>query len=498
MRTRRFLLAGIVCALCLIFSPAQAQSTVTDDLLTAFEQILRDEMITFNVPGVAVAIIEDDEVIYAEGFGSRDLATGAPFTTETQFRIGSTTKSMTSLLIAQLVDEGLLSWDTPVTDIFPDFATVDPELTAQITVADVMGMDTGLVTGTLSGLTWDDWDINTLLDSIANMAIEGDFRDYYSYNNEVYALAGYVATSAVGLSPTLDNYRTLMQERIFTPIGMESAIITDDISQLSDNYAESYETSVVTADLTQMINAPIAFISPAGAVWTNIEDMARYVMTQMNGGVTPDGERIVSEEALSETWRAGVSIPGESPVIEDATYGMGWVTEMYQGVAVRYHDGSWAGYNTQMFILPGDDVAIINFSNSTNGALYGAMLNYAFIELLHDLEPNAIQTAHEFNDDLNAQMAQAQGLISLDIGDLSDLTGTYAEGWTVEWRGDDGAWITGHGWEFQIGYIAMLDQYVLINNGAAGVFVNFETEGDTVELVLSIDGEELSRLPRNE
>lgn len=467
----------------LLGAVTSAQTTVTDDMLTEFEQLVADEMAYFDIPGVAIAVIQGDEVIYAQGFGLRDVEAGEPFTTETQFRIGSTTKSMTSLLMAQMVDEGLLTWDTPVTDLFPDFTTADPELAAQITVRDLMGMDTGLVSNTLSSLQWVDWDINSLLSDIGMMTIGGDFGDFYSYNNEVYALAGYAAVASNGSEPTLDNYVALLESNVFDAIGMESAIITDDMSQLSDNYAESYEMGLFTGELSRMINPPIAFIAPAGGVWVNIEDMARYVITQMNGGVTPEGERIVNAETLAETWQPGVLLGDESPLMENTAYGMGWVSQTYAGVPVLFHDGGWAGYSTQMFTLPEDELAIIIFTNGSYGSLFGNMLNYAFVELVHDLEPQSVAQFHAVMDDINSQISQIQTFISLDLGDVSAYVGEYEGGWTVEQREGDTLWLTGHGWEFQLAYFALLDQYMVINNGGLGTTLTLD--GETLSILIS-------------
>ncbi|MDX2076086.1 MAG: serine hydrolase domain-containing protein [bacterium] len=488
MHLKRLLFLGVVIGtfFTLAFASVQAQSPITDTLLTEFEQLIQDEMAYYKIPGVAVAVISGDEVVYAQGFGSRDLENDLPFTTQTQFRIGSTTKSMTSLFIAQLVDEGILSWDTPVTDIFPEFQTANPDLTAQITVRDLLGMNTGLVTSPINAFDWATWDVNDMLGVIAQMEIGGDFREFYSYNNEVYALGGYAGVVATGVEPTLEHYKALIQERIFDPIGMDSAIITDDVSLLGADYAESYELSLLDGELARMDNPPIHVVAPAGAVWTTIEDMASYVITQMNGGVTSDGVRIVSEENLAETWKPSVSIGGDENGIENTAYGMGWVTQTYQGIPIRYHDGGWAGYSTQMVILPEDDIALIIFTNGSHGALFGGMLNYAFTELVHNLEPTAVTRAHEMWDDTLAQYAQAEGLLSTDVGDVSAFVGNYEDNWVVEQREDDSFWVSRGEWHFRLAYIAMLSQYIVINNSGAGTIVEFETEGDVVKMTLQL------------
>jgi len=478
---------------------AQPSATeITADDLAAFEAIIEAEMDTFAMPGAAVAVISGDEIVYAKGFGVRDLASGAPFTTETRFRIGSTTKSMTSMLIAMLVDEGLVTWDTPVADIFPAFQTGDPDRTAQITVRDLMGMGTGLVSSPLDGLYWGEWDFDALLNAIANQQIGGDFREFYSYNNEVYALAGYAAAQISGAPLTVQGYADLLAARVFEPVGMASALVTDDVSALGEDYAESYEMSLLTGEPLLMTPVPIGMAAPAGAVWVNIEDMARYVITQMNGGVTPDGEQIVSADNLAETWAAGVSVPFDLPGISGTAYGMGWLSQTYNDLAIRYHDGGWMGYSTQMMVFPEADAAVIVFANSTNGSLFGISLTYSFAELLGDFEPAAVELVHEANAQLNEQIEGLRPLVSMEIGDLSAVVGDYEQGWAVEQRDDGSLWLIRGDWMLQAGYIEAIDQYVLINGGAAGTLFSFDTEADPVTISVQLGGAEALTLAKVE
>lgn len=488
MLRRPFLIAllGIGCWLLGMSAPAQAQSVVDEALLAEFDALIQSEMTYFNIPGAAVAVIAGGKTVYAEGFGVRDLAADAPFTTETRFRIGSTTKSMTALLVAQLVDEGLVSWDTPVSDLFPAFSTSEPELAERITVRDLMSMGTGLVSSTVDGFYWGEWDVEAMLGGIAAQPVGGAYGEHYSYNNEVYALAGYAAATAAGLDADVQSYADLMQTRIFDPVGMTSAIITDDESRLGENYSLSYEPLLLDDGFLQMADPPIGVVAPSGAVWAHVEDMARYVIMQMNGGVTADGRRIVSEAALAETWQPGVAMPADAPGITDSAYGMGWVTQTYQETPIRFHDGGWAGYNTQMAVYPAADVGLVVFANSTMGGLFGHMLVYAFAEMVHDLEPGAVDLTRSMVDDINAQIALARPQISAEIGDASALIGAYEQGWRVEQRSDASVWLVRGAWEFRLGYLASIDQYVIISGGALGVLVSLETGEDGSRLSIQL------------
>ena len=493
----------LFCIPLILMGFASAHAQATDERLAQFEQIIQDEMAYYNIPGTAVAIIEGDEVIYAQGFGYRNVEDQLPFTTETRFRVGSTTKSMTSLLIAQLVDDGLLAWDTPVTDILPDFALSDSELTAQITVADLMGMATGLVSNTFDAFDWWEWEIDSLLDAVATQTINGEFRASHNYNNEVYALAGYVGAVASGLEPTLTSYQSLMQTRLFDPIGMASAIIADDHSQLGDNYAEPYEPDVLSeaGTVSRMIDAPIALVAPAGGVWVNIEDMAKYVITQMNGGVTPDGARIVSAENLAVTWAPGASLGlDDVPGYEDARYGMGWLLNTYRDIPMRQHNGAWSGYTTQMTIFPDNHTAILVFSNSSLGGQLNDTLAFTFAELWNGLDLQAAAQRRAEFAPLIAQLDQVRELAesTIDADTAAPLVGAYQAGWSVEYRDDSTLWLTNGVWAFRLVYFPVLGQYLVVNNGALGATVDFNTINEPTSLAINVGGTEAYTLEKVE
>ena len=438
-------------------APAVAQNgpTITDDLLAEFETFIEAEMAFYHIPGAAVAVIQDGHVVYARGFGMRDVETGDPFTTETLFRVGSTTKSMTSLLVAQLVDEGLLTWDTPVIDLLPDFAAPTDELTALIRVRDLLGMATGLESESLDSLGWSAWTVDDLLSAVAGMHVVGEFGAHYFYSNEVYALAGYVAAVAAGREPTLDAYDALMHERVFDPVGMASTAITDDVTQLGDNVSRSY--SATLSDGIAVPNAvrpaSLNVVAPAGAVWSNLDDMARYLVTQMNGGVTPGGQRLVSAENLAETWQGGVLMGGADPDMGtgEKRYGMGWVSFDWHGEPVLFHDGGWEGYRTYMTFLPGANVGVLVFANHVFGDLFNPAVTYSFVELLYGTAPEAAarlrQGFEESYGDIETELGTLPPL-EVDAEQVAPFLGAYEGGWTLELREDSTLWAVRPGWEF--------------------------------------------------
>ncbi|MFN8530159.1 MAG: serine hydrolase domain-containing protein [Anaerolineae bacterium] len=478
----------LMVALAIVFTfsgavSAQTAPQVTPELIAQFETIVQDEFNYFHIPGGAVAIVQGGEVVYANGFGVRDREANLPFTPETQFRIGSTTKSMTSMLIAMLVDDGLLSWDTLVTDLLPNFTTPDPDLTARLTVADLMSMATGLESDPLLGLYWGDLNVDDLLAAIGEQTVAGALHDHYAYNNEVYASAGYAGVAAAGLELTLESYITLLHDRIFAPIGMESAVITDNRGDLSDNFSESYEWSLRGGlnDPVRAIGAPIGVLAPAGAVWTNINDMARYLITQMSGGVTPDGTRIVSADSLARTWEPGSALVGTSPATGDLYYGMGWVIASDTSIPVRWHDGGWNGYRTMMAIFPEADTGLLVFMNAANADFLYETLSLNFGQLLYGQEPSGFAEAHTQYDTVEEQIAAGAAVLpdpQVNPEEVAPLLGTYDHGWTVELRDDNTLWLTGNGRAFNLNPLPGNGGYIAANGDMLGAGVTFEVGAD--------------------
>ncbi len=496
MRNRIVLFLSLlfIAAISIQFAQAQDAPTVTDELVAEFTQLISDEMAHFYIPGAAVAIIEDGEVVFAQGFGLRDVENNLPFTTETLFRVGSTTKSMTSLLIAQMVEEGLLSWDMPLTDILPDFVTADPELTAQLTLRDLMGMATGLESDPRDGFYWGDYTFADLLGVIGRQSIAGEYGEHYAYNNEVYAAAGYAAALAAGREPTVDAFSALLEERVFAPIGMDSAIVTDDHSLLGDNYALPYEIPLDGEGFVNsvMVDPPIGIGAPAGAVWTSLDDMARYLITQMNGGVTPDGERIVDEAVLAETWQPGVDLPMPIPGFSDSHYAMGWVTLDYNGIPMRWHDGGWQGWTTQIVIFPEANVGLVQFANSSLGGDFNNALTYGFAEMLYGLPAQAVDYLHANFDEMIGQYESIREQMlgtPFDAEAAAAFVGDYENGWSVD-VGEDALIVRRGVWEFRAVPLPMEGVYLVVNNGGAGVPIIFQSEGESVSMtVQTLSGE---------
>src|SRR5262245_57461889 len=212
----------------------------------AFDRAVETATQRFGIVGAAVAVVNAAGLVYQRTFGVRDLATGAPVTPGTLFRVASTTKSMSALLVARFVDEGLLGWDQPVREVWPAFRAPTDELTAALRVRDLLGMATGLGAWPMTDLQQGYPTPRQLLESVTWLPVLGPPHSQFFYNNTVYAVGGYLPALALGAEPDelLAVHTRLMQERVFGPVGMATARKADDPRPFSDDYATGYAPDV--------------------------------------------------------------------------------------------------------------------------------------------------------------------------------------------------------------------------------------------------------------
>jgi beta-lactamase class C len=430
---------------------------VTAEVLAQFEAEFREAMRAFGIPGAAVAIVEGGEPVYARGFGVRDMDSGEPVTTDTLFRVGSVTKSMTSMMIATLVDQGLLDWDARVVDVIPAFRLPTAELTASVTVRELMGMGTGLGSPILALVLRDDFSTADLFDEIANFPVVAQ-PGTFVYNNQLYAAAAYVAATAAGHAghDLLEAYDALMSERVFDPIGMSGSAIADDTALLGHDYAVSYGVALAGGTLA-LEEVPFSFLgadSPAGGAVASVAAMARYLITQIAEGVGPDGTAVVSATALRETREPQTTIWAVPPwVTPPGAYGMGWITERYGGVDVVWHQGGIDAFQSDVAMLPAVGVGIVVLTNSSMGEGLATAMRYRLIEILHDMEPAAsavVTAAFEGQRAELTALAAMFGAAQADDEAVHAFLGDYEHGWRLEQRSDGGLWLLRPGWALRI------------------------------------------------
>jgi CubicO group peptidase (beta-lactamase class C family) len=340
-----------------------------------FDAAVQAAMQTFGIVGAAVAVVNAAGLVHQRTFGVRDLATGAPVTPGTLFRIASTTKSMTALLVAQFVDEGRLGWDQPVREVWPAFRAPTDELTATLRVRDLLGMASGLGARPMADLQQGYPTPRQVLESVAWLPVLSPPQTENFYNNTLVAVGGYLPALALGAEPEelLPVYTQLMQERVYGPVGMATARKADDPRPFSDDYATGY-----ALDFEQgMVAEPwitVGSFAPVGGTMASLTDMAAYVTVQLRGGTTVAGRRVVSAQNLAECWKPVIEIPftaADAPDVIDLFYCMGWsLTHYGSGRRVLSHTGGEDGFGCIIAFLPDDDIGLVVLTNTLAGSCF--------------------------------------------------------------------------------------------------------------------------------
>jgi CubicO group peptidase (beta-lactamase class C family) len=367
------------------------------DRQAVFEAYITDMLALTKIPGAAVAVVQNGEVVYQQGFGVRALGGSEPVTPETLMMIGSITKPMTATMSATVVDDGVLTWDTPVVDLLPTFAVADPDVTKQLTIRNAFCACTGLPqrdpeflfnSATLTP--------ECLITSVQEFALTAPLGGQFQYNNQLFGIGGYAAATAAAPEETdlYDAYVKAMDERLLDPLGMHRSTFALDRVFASGNSAEPHGLdlggayhSVSLADDQRHVTS----VAPAGALWSNAAEMARFLQMELSDGVAPDGTQVVSRMNLEATWQSQVTIPAPTNadvppeyVAMAGGYGLGWVTGDYRGQQLLWHSGGTIGFSAQAALLPEAGLGLVILTNGVSAELFNLAVQFRLFELVFD------------------------------------------------------------------------------------------------------------------
>lgn len=352
---------------------------VVDELATFIERHLQ----ALGIPGAAVAIVQGDEVVYSAGFGVRG-ADGVPMTADTPMAIGSTGKTMTTMLMAAMVDAGLFDWDTRVVEALPEFAVADPALSDSMVMWHLVCACSGVPRRDLELLfNADELSAEDVIASLASFEFFTDFGEAFQYSNQLVSAGGYAAAAADGASwgELLQGYVASLERRVLEPIGMPNTAVVYDRLVERGEHGSPHQLDVLSGAYRQIpleIERLLLPIAPAGSHWSTAEDMARYLLVQLGVGVAPDGTRVVSEEQLRATWEPIV------PITATASYGLGWIVEEYRGLRVLSHGGNPLGFTSEFAFIPEAGIGIVVLTNAQGTNTFNTSVRDRLFELVFE------------------------------------------------------------------------------------------------------------------
>jgi CubicO group peptidase (beta-lactamase class C family) len=340
----------------------------------------------YDVPGVAIGLIDHGKVVFAGGLGVREIGKPEPIDRDTLFMIASNTKALTTLMLARLVDQKKFDWDTPVVQVMPSFKLGDADTTKEVLIRHLICACTGMPRQDM------EWVLNsgnatpeTVMKSLGGMQPTSRFGELFQYSNLMAAAAGYLGGHV--LYPDMElgaAYDLAMQKQVFDPLDMRQTTFDYDRALLG-NHATPHGLDVDghTAVAGMGINDSIRPARPAGAAWSAVSDMLRYVQMELANGILPDGSRYVSKEALLERRKSNVALG------TTATYGMGLIVDNTWGVPVVHHGGDLAGFHSDMFWLPQQGVGAVILTNADAGVFIRGPFQRRLLEVLFDGRPLA-------------------------------------------------------------------------------------------------------------
>jgi CubicO group peptidase (beta-lactamase class C family) len=363
-----------------------------------------------GTPGVSIGVIQGGKVVFADGFGKRDLSRAEKPDADTLYMIASNTKAMTTLMLAKLVDEGKLTWDTPVTQLLPSFKLGDADTTRRVLVRHLICACTGLPRQDLewifqfAGLTPEG-----ALQTLAGMQPTSKFGELFQYSNPLASAGGYVGGHVAFPDRELGAaYDEVMRTRVFAPLGM-SATTFDFQQALAGNHATAHGADVDGKPAYAVMEANYSAIPvrPAAGAWSNVRDLLKYVTMEIDEGALPGGTRYIARDPLLARRAPQVAIS------KDVTYGMGLMVDTTYGIPVVHHGGDMVGYHSDMIWLPEQRVGAVILTNSDAGVFLRGPFRRKLLELLFDGRPEADADVAGAAKNFYADVAAARKLLTV-------------------------------------------------------------------------------------
>lgn len=324
--------------------------------LKGLDEFIAAVMQDWKVPGLAIAIVKDGEVIHSKGYGFRDVKKKLPVTPKTLFAIGSITKSFTVTVLGMLADEGKLDWDKPVWEYLPSFRLYDPVATEQMTPRDLVTHRSGLPR---HDMLWynSPFTRREMFERLRYLEPSKGFRTTYQYQNLMFMTAGYLAGQLAG-----KKWEELVRERIFLPLGIENSNFSVLESQKSTDFALPY--AKVKEEVKEIPFRVIDEIGPAGSINSSVEAMIRYVQFHINKGKHGDTQ-LLSANNAEQMQTPQMVIPGTIQYDElgHSSYGMGFVVTTYRGHKLVHHGGGIDGFVSLLSFMPRKKMGMIVLTN---------------------------------------------------------------------------------------------------------------------------------------
>jgi CubicO group peptidase (beta-lactamase class C family) len=426
-----FRLLFIISITCTLFGQSPQ---FLSDLDAYVERVMRE----FEVPGLALSVVKDGEILVAKGYGVRELESSVPVDAQTLFGIASNSKAFTATALALLVEEGRLEWDAPVINYLPWFQLSDPYVTRELTVRDLLVHRSGIPLGGGDLLWWppSTYDRKEIARRLRYVPLTTSFRSRYAYDNVLYLVAGEVIEEVTG-----QTWEEFVISRILRPVGMNTSLV------FGPDVAAARNISATHAKVDGRVQHVKPFLrensSPAAGILSNADNMARWMIVQLDSGRIDEDRRLFSKETTRQLWSIVTPIPIGTPPPElvltrpnFSGYALGFGVRDYRGRMVISHGGSLPGYVSRLSLVPEIKLGITVLTNQESNGTTLAITNYIIDHFLYSPFYDwltAYRIVAERTDSLSRAAEQtaesARDTSSYSSLPLASYAGTYRDAW---------------------------------------------------------------------
>ncbi|MGZ3885972.1 MAG: serine hydrolase [Flavisolibacter sp.] len=429
-------LIAILLIFLLLTSAVSGQALSSHQIDSLAEKTLK----MFDVPGLAIAVIKDGNIIHEKGYGVRSLNTREPVDENTLFGIASNTKAFTATALGILVDEKKIHWDDKVTHILPEFRLYDPWVTKEFTIRDLLTHRSGLGLGAGDLMRFpdsSDFSTGEIIHNLRYFKPVSSFRSTYAYDNSLYLVAGEIVSRVSGKS-----WDDFVEERIMAPLNMTRSAGAYSRLKEKTNVIDAHAVIEDTLRVIARRNSKIGHA--AGGVYASVRDLGKWILFQLAHGKYGDHleKQLISEKVHEETWSPQTILPLPSPNPYNshfAAYGLGFLLNDVMGRKQISHTGFNEGMVSQITMIPEMNLGIIILTNQEDTYAYTALTNQIkdaylkikgndWITTLSAQRKKLRAEEKRLTDSIWKEIAQIQKFHT-DAENLLPYTGTYHDKW---------------------------------------------------------------------
>jgi CubicO group peptidase (beta-lactamase class C family) len=351
---------GLLLAGTLASAGVAVPATAQDTPLQGLHDFIEAGMAEWGIPGLGIAVVKDDQVVLARGYGVLHREESRAVDEHTLFGIASVSKAFTSAAVGMLVDEGRLHWDDPVVKHLPDFRLYNPFVSETVTIRDLLSHRVGVGRMTGNRITWlPHRDRSDLVYRIRYLEPEQSFRNGYVYSNVMYMVAGEVVAAVSGMS-----WDDFIAERIFRPLGMTRS--NTSVTAIAEGENAAWPHQEIGGDVVPIPRRNFDAVGASASINTSVAEITTWMRLHLGMTGEVDGIRLLSPEVMREMHRAQNRIPDGGPPGGLVSYGLGWQLSSFEGRRVSQHGGATDGMNTMLLLVPEENLGVIVTTNTFN------------------------------------------------------------------------------------------------------------------------------------